>query len=60
MTSSLTLTIAQAKVVLGLSSSLKPEEVELEEVHEKFIQQLAKVFHTVSLHYRESTGWVRS
>ena len=56
MTSSLTLTIAQAKVVLGLSSSLKPEEVELEEVHEKFIQQLAKVFHTVSLHYKESTG----
>ena len=34
----------QAKIILGLSSSLKTEELQSEEIHEKFIQQLAMVF----------------
>ena len=35
--------ILQAKIILGLSSSLKTEELQSEEIHEKFIQKLAMV-----------------
>lgn len=39
--------ILQAKIVLGLSSSLKTEELQSEEIHEKFVQQLARVLKLI-------------
>ena len=39
--------VMQAKIILELNSSLKPEELDKEEVHKKFINQLAKVLKIV-------------
>ena len=35
--------ILQAKIILGLSSSLKTEEIQSEDIQAKFIQKLAMV-----------------